>query len=136
MKTNLRDHFSGHATTLITPFDSNGEVDESALQSLVEFQIKNGVSRLCPVGVTGETAALTDEEKIKVTSIVQKAAGDRARVTPDFGTECYKRTVELCREAEKMKTDGVLVFTPYIDPPGEFMEFLHQKRTVSLSGIV
>ncbi|MGH3090074.1 MAG: dihydrodipicolinate synthase family protein, partial [Rubrobacteraceae bacterium] len=46
--------FSGTFTALVTPF-RNGEVDIDALESLVEFQIGQGISGHVPCGTTGET---------------------------------------------------------------------------------
>lgn len=110
-------NFCGAYTTLMTPFKENGDIDEGVLRKLVEFQIANGAERLCPNGVTGETAALTDDEKIKIVEIVVESADGRALIVPDMGTECLKRTIELAKAAEKIGVDAVLAFTPYLDPP-------------------
>ena len=53
--------FSGAFTALVTPF-RNDEVDVEALEGLVEFQIKGGVSGLVPCGTTAETPALSEAE--------------------------------------------------------------------------
>ncbi|MGW6914492.1 4-hydroxy-tetrahydrodipicolinate synthase [Kitasatospora sp. NPDC054939] len=109
--------FTGAYTTLLTPFGPSGELDEAALRRLVDFQIENGVTRLCPNGVTGEAAALTDREKVRITEIVVEQAAGRALVLPDMGTENLTRTLELAKEAERLGADAVLAFTPYLDPP-------------------
>jgi 4-hydroxy-tetrahydrodipicolinate synthase len=44
--------FRGAITALITPF-KNGALDEAALQSLVDWQITEGIHGLVPVGTTG-----------------------------------------------------------------------------------
>lgn len=107
----------GAYVTLITPFKENGDIDEECLKKLVNFQIDNGIRGICPTGVTGETAALTDEEKIKVSEIVIKETNGRVQVIPDIGTECYKRTLKLAKECEKMGAETVIMFTPYLDIP-------------------
>lgn len=109
--------FRGAHTTLMTPFDARGEVDEAVLRRIVDFQIASGAIRLCPNGVTGEAAALTDEEKLRITSIVVKQAAGRAMVIPDVGTECLRRTIDLARETQALGVDGLLAFTPFLDPP-------------------
>ena len=53
--------FSGVFTALITPF-RNGEVDVDALESLVEFQIEQGIHGLVPCGTTGE---VSDPQRIR-----------------------------------------------------------------------
>jgi 4-hydroxy-tetrahydrodipicolinate synthase len=111
------NRFAGAHTTLLTPFLPDGALDEETLRRLVDFQIDNGVTHLCPNGVTGEAAALTDEEKLRITRICVGQAAGRAVVIPDIGTECLSRTVELAQGAEELGVDAVLAFTPYLDPP-------------------
>jgi 4-hydroxy-tetrahydrodipicolinate synthase len=41
--------FTGTYTAIVTPF-KNGEVDETALNRLVQLQIKSGVDGIVPVG--------------------------------------------------------------------------------------
>ena len=53
--------FKGSITALVTPF-KGGSVDERAFQELVERQITAGSHGLVPVGTTGESATLSDEE--------------------------------------------------------------------------
>ncbi|KNE79027.1 MULTISPECIES: 4-hydroxy-tetrahydrodipicolinate synthase [Streptomyces] len=119
MISTANHRFIGAYTTLLTPFRPSGALDEDALRRLVDFQIANGVTRLCPNGVTGEAAALTDEEKLRITEICVEQAAGRAMVIPDIGTECLARTVELAQRAEALGADAVLAFTPYLDPPTE-----------------
>ena len=38
------DKFKGTGVALVTPFSSNGKIDYSGLQKLVEFQINNGIN--------------------------------------------------------------------------------------------
>jgi len=45
--------FTGTYTAIVTPF-KNGEVDETALNRLIQLQIKGGVDGIVPVGTTGE----------------------------------------------------------------------------------
>ena len=44
----------GAITALVTPFRSDGTVDETAFASLVEWQIAEGIDGIVPVGSTGE----------------------------------------------------------------------------------
>ena len=46
--------FTGTFTAIVTPFRS-GEIDEAALKTLIELQIKGGVDGIVPVGTTGES---------------------------------------------------------------------------------
>ena len=57
--------FRGVGTALITPF-KDGAVDYDAFAALVDRQVAAGIDFLVPLGTTGETPCLTDEEKIKL----------------------------------------------------------------------
>ncbi len=56
----------GCATALVTPFTSDGAIDEAALTRLIEYQLNNGVRLLVPCGTTGESATMTEEEDQRV----------------------------------------------------------------------
>ena len=47
--------FKGVYTAMVTPF-KNGQVDYTAFEKLIEFQIKNGIHGLVPCATTGESS--------------------------------------------------------------------------------
>jgi 4-hydroxy-tetrahydrodipicolinate synthase len=63
----------GVITALVTPF-RNDQLDEEALRRLVDEQIRAGIDGLVPVGTTGESPTLTNEEHIRVVQIVVEEA--------------------------------------------------------------
>ncbi|HET9785608.1 MAG TPA: dihydrodipicolinate synthase family protein, partial [Pyrinomonadaceae bacterium] len=56
----------GTATALVTPFTSNGAIDEERLRALIEYQLTGGVRLLVPCGTTGESATMTEAEDQRV----------------------------------------------------------------------
>ena len=54
---------TGTFTALVTPFNTDGSVDFAAFKALVQRQIDLGIDGLVPIGTTGESPTLTDEEK-------------------------------------------------------------------------
>ena len=42
--------FEGSYVALITPFKSNGEVDEDKVRELVNYHIENGTAGIVPIG--------------------------------------------------------------------------------------
>ena len=77
---------TGAFTALITPF-RNQEIDESALRSLVDFQISNGIHGLVPCGTTGESATMTEDERRRVIEIVIDQTAGRVPVIAGTGIE-------------------------------------------------
>ena len=58
----------GCGTALVTPF-RDGAVDYEAFAAMTRRQVAGGVDFLVPLGTTGETPCLTDEEKIRLLQI-------------------------------------------------------------------
>jgi 4-hydroxy-tetrahydrodipicolinate synthase len=108
-------HFSvrGVITALITPFDSQGRVDDRALERLVEFEIQSGVHGLSPCGTTGETALLAPEEREHIAEVVVRAARGRLPVLVQTGAASTDLTIALTRHAQKIGADAATVVTPW-----------------------
>ena len=70
--------FTGVITALVTPFRGDA-LDEEALRRLVDEQIAAGIDGLVPVGTTGESPTLTDEEHMRVIEVVVEAAKSACR---------------------------------------------------------
>jgi 4-hydroxy-tetrahydrodipicolinate synthase len=116
--------FSGAFTALITPF-RNGEVDVEALESLVEFQIRQGIDGLVPCGTTGETPALGEEEDRLVVETVVGVANGRVPVVAGTGSNSTGMAIKYTRMAEKAGADGSLQVAPYYNKPTQEGLFRH-----------
>ncbi len=107
---------SGSITALVTPFKGD-VVDETAYQRLVDRQIREGTSAVCPVGTTGESATLTHEEHRRVIALAVEAAEGRVPVVAGAGSNSTAEAIELARYAEKAGADGLLTVTGYYNKP-------------------
>lgn len=105
--------FKGSGVALITPMHSDGSVNYEKLKELVEWHIKSGTDAIVACGTTGESATLTDLEHKKVIEEVVKQAKKRVPVIAGTGSNSTSYAIELSKEAENLKADGVLVVTPY-----------------------
>ena len=110
----------GCGTALITPF-KNGAVDYDAFAALVDRQVAGGVDFLVPLGTTGETPCLTDDEKIRVLQIA-KEHSNGLPVMAGVGTNCLEQTIANIQLLEPHGVDYFLVVVPYYNkPPQEGM---------------
>ena len=105
--------FTGAATALITPFDSNGKIDYEKFAELVEFQINEGINALVVCGTTGEASTLTDEEHREVIARVVKKANKRVPVIAGTGSNDLDYALSLTKYACEAGADAVLTVTPY-----------------------
>ena len=78
--------FEGSYVALITPFKSNGEVDEDKIRELVNYHIENGTAGIVPCGTTGEAPTLTFSEHEKVIKIVVEEVRGRIQVVAGAGS--------------------------------------------------
>ena len=102
---------------MITPFKSDGSIDEQALRRFVDFQIKEGIDMLLPVGTTGEGATLEPEEADRVLSIVLDQAKKRVPVIFGAGSNNTRKAVQGTERAKQLGADGVLSVGPYYNKP-------------------
>ena len=78
-------HLKGCGTALVTPFQSDGSLDEAALRRLIAAQLDAHIDFLIPCGTTGESPSLTSEEHFRVVEITVEAAGGRVPVIAGAG---------------------------------------------------
>ncbi|CAN5163987.1 4-hydroxy-tetrahydrodipicolinate synthase [soil metagenome] len=130
--------FSGAFTALVTPF-RNGEVDEEALEALIEFQIQQGINGLVPCGTTGESPTLSEEEDRLVIEAVVRVAGGRVPVVAGTGSNSTDMAIKYTRMAEAAGADGSLQVAPYYNKPtqeGLYRHFATIAESTSLPLII
>jgi len=110
--------FAGCTVALVTPF-RDGELDESALRELVEWQIAQGTPTISPVGTTGESPTLSHAEHERVIAIVVETAAGRAKVVPGTGSNSTSEAVRLTKFAQRAGADGALLVAPYYNRPNQ-----------------
>jgi len=111
--------FSGVYTALVTPFNSKGELDKARLKELVDFQIREGISGLVPVGTTGESPTLSISENIEVIELVVKESAGRKKVIAGTGSNCTSEALEMTKAARNMGADASLQVAPYYNKPNQ-----------------
>lgn len=71
----------GCATALVTPFEADLSVDEDCFRRLVERQIEGGVKLLVPCGTTGESATMSETERLNVIRLTVEVAKAKSAET-------------------------------------------------------
>jgi 4-hydroxy-tetrahydrodipicolinate synthase len=108
---------TGCGTALITPFRTDGEVDEPALRSLVDWQIEQGVDFLVPIGSTGEAVTLTPAEQRRVVEVVVEQTGGRVPVMAGAGSNDTRRAVAASRAMREIGVTHLLHVAPMYNRP-------------------
>ena len=116
---------TGCGTALITPF-KNGEVDYEAFAALVDRQVEAGIDFLVPLGTTGETPCLEDEERIKVLQIAKEHSKGRP-VVVGGGTNSLQHTIRSMQMLEPYGVDAFLIVVPYYNKPTQEGQYQYFK---------
>jgi len=129
----LRNVLKGTGVALVTPFKENLEIDFTALEKLINYDINNGCEYLVTLGTTGETPTLTEEEKIAIIYFTYDLVNDRVPIVVGVGGN---NTKDVCKNLENYPLDkavAVLSASPYYSKPSQEGIFLHYKALAEAS---
>ena len=110
--------FQGVCTALVTPF-LNGNVNYPMLQQLLKRQIDAGIDSVVLCGTTGESATLTDDEKLEIFRCAKAYAKDALQIIAGTGSNSTEHAVWLSKEAGNCGVDGLLIVSPYYNKASE-----------------
>ena len=120
---------------MITPFKSDGSVDEKALRRFVDFQIDGHVDMLLPCGTTGEGATLDENETDRVVQIVIEQSRQRVPVIVGAGSNSTAKAIQMTKRAKRLGADGVLSVGPYYNKPTQQGYYEHFKAIAEADDI-
>lgn len=118
-------NLTGCGTALITPF-KNGEVDYAAFAALTDRQVAAGIDFLVPLGTTGETPCLEDDERIKVLQIAKEHSGGLPIVVGG-GTNSLQHTIKSMQMLDPHGVDAFLIVVPYYNKPTQEGQYQYFK---------
>lgn len=119
--------FTGCGTAMVTPFQKDLKLDESAMRRLVRRQIDAGINFLVPCGTTGESPTLTRAEHLRVVEITVEEAKGKVPVLGGAGGYNTAEVIELAKELQHIGVDGILSVTPYYNKPTQEGLYQHYK---------
>jgi 4-hydroxy-tetrahydrodipicolinate synthase len=119
--------FTGTGTALVTPFCTDGSLDEASLRRLVRRQIDAGIDFLVPCGTTGESPTLSHEEHLRVAEITVELAKGKVPVLAGGGGYNTSEVISIARELVDIGADGILSVTPYYNKPTQEGLFQHYR---------
>ena len=122
-------------TAMVTPFSQDGTVDYKQAGVLANYLIEQGSEGLVVAGSTGEAATLSEDERLKLFSVVLEAVGDRACVVGGTGTNNTESTVTLSRKAAAVGLHGLLIVAPYYNKPCQEGLYRHFARAAESAAI-
>lgn len=109
--------FGAVVCAMATPFDVEGRLDLEGAVALARWLVDHGNDALVLTGTTGESPALSDQEKIELWTAVASAV--TAPVLAGTSTADTAHSVELTKAATRAGVAGVLAVTPYYSRPSQ-----------------
>jgi len=122
-------------TAMVTPFDSNGDVDYAQAQRLAKALVASGSDGLVVTGTTGENPTLFHEENYRLWAEVKQAVGDTASVIAGSGTNGTGEAVKLSQDAERAGVDALLQVVPYYNKPPQEGLYRHFKALAEATSL-
>ena len=119
--------YKGCGTAIVTPFTKDG-VNFDEFKKMIEYQINNQADAIIVCGTTGESATMTDQEKMDTIKFAVDTAAGRIPIIAGTGSNTTMHAVEMSKYAEKAGADGVLVVTPYYNKTTQKGLIAHYKE--------
>ncbi len=114
-------------TAMITPFDSDGNVDYPQARRLALALLDSGSDGIVVAGTTGESPSLTREEQTRLFVEIKEAVGDKGDVVAGTGSNSTAEAIKYTEDAQQTGADAVLSVVPYYNKPPQEGLYQHFK---------
>jgi 4-hydroxy-tetrahydrodipicolinate synthase len=122
--------WKGVFPAVTTKLKSDFSLDVDAIRAGLERLIANGVSGVVMMGMVGENAQLSPEEKLTVLRTAKEAVKGRVPIISGVAETSTDKVVAFAKEAEKLGIDGLMVF-PGLTYKSDARETVEFYKTVA-----
>lgn len=110
-------NLKGSIAALVTPMDSDGEINWEGLEELIQWHIGSNTSGLVIVGTTGESATLDVAEHVQLIERAVDISEGKIKIIAGTGANSTKEAIYLTNSAKSAGADASLLVTPYYNKP-------------------
>ncbi|MBI1779303.1 MAG: 4-hydroxy-tetrahydrodipicolinate synthase [Proteobacteria bacterium] len=103
---------------IITPF-ADGAIDFPSYERLIDHYIAAGISGIIPLGTTGESPTLGDEEADALIAATVAAVAGRVPIWVGVGGNVTAKVVKAVKRVRRHAIDGILSVCPYYNRPSQ-----------------
>lgn len=103
-------NWQGVFPAVTTKLRPDFSLDVEAISAGLERLIANGVSGVVMMGMVGENAQLSPEEKLTVLRTAKAAVKGRVPIVSGLAETSTEKAIAYAKEAEKLGVDGLMVF--------------------------
>lgn len=123
----MKKALKGCGVAIVTPFHKHGTVDFTSLGKLVEHLIANDINYIVALGTTGETATLSEKEKLAVTDFIVDTVAKRVPIVLGIGGNDTQKIIDQIKDFNFDGIDAVLSVAPYYNKPQQRGLYYHFK---------
>ena len=127
--------FHGTGVAVVTPFQTNGQVDYDGLKNVINYLIDGGVEYLVSLGTTGESATLSQAEKDKVWAYTAEVAAGRVNLIAGIGSNNTHEVVEQIKKFKIAGYDAILSASPAYNKPTQEGIYQHYKAIAEVASL-
>jgi 4-hydroxy-tetrahydrodipicolinate synthase len=123
---------------LITPF-LNDKLDLISYKKLIDFYIGKDIDGIIPLGTTGESPSVSDEEMEKIVEKTVEFVNGSVPIFIGAGGNYTAKVIKKIKVIEKYKVDGILSVSPYYNRPdqrGIYEHFLKISESTNFNIII
>lgn len=119
--------YQGIWIPVVTPM-KNDEIDFNSLRKLIDYYISKGATGIVPMGTTGESPTMCENEYQQVLEKTMEFVNNRVPVLAGLGNNNTKKLLKDLRIVENLKVSGILSVSPYYNRPDQRGIYEHFKR--------
>lgn len=123
----------GTGVALVTPFDSNNNIDLHALGELVNYVLNGDIDFLVALGTTAETPTLSNKEKLEVINTIKETNAGRVPLVLGLGGNDTAQMVDTINKTNFDGVDAILSVTPFYNKPNQNGLYQHYKAISEVS---
>lgn len=111
------DFLRGIYNIVPTPWRADGSLDEPGIRQLTDFVVGLGVHGMTILGVMGEGAKLSDDERARSVAAFVAAADGRIPICVGTSHDATERCISFSRQAQALGAKAVMVAPPRLARP-------------------
>ncbi|PMD98791.1 4-hydroxy-tetrahydrodipicolinate synthase [Siphonobacter sp. BAB-5405] len=127
--------FHGVGVALVTPFHEDGSIDWTGLERMLQHVTDGGVDYLVIQGTTGESATMTQAEKVEVLQFVKEKNAGKLPIVYGIGGNVTSKVVEEITKTDLTGVDAILSVCPYYNKPGKRGVIAHYTAVADASPV-
>lgn len=109
---------SGVWLPIVTPFH-DGAVDFVSYEKLIDHYVAAGIDGIFPLGTTGESPTLDDDECDAIVERTLAVVAERVPVFVGIGANSTAKTLKILRRLDRYDFAGIVSVCPYYNRPSQ-----------------